>query len=559
VINNRYMRALALLATLVVPSQTLQSQGASTTKALGTEQWRADLKYMMSEMEKRHANLYHATPRTVFDSAAKDLEARIPSLARHEIIAEMMKIVALTGDGHSNIYPTRDKAIDFHAFPIALYLFKDGWFIRAADSAHGDLVGAKVLRIGNVSIDSAFERIKPYIGRDNEMGAKFWAAYLLTMPEMLHASRISPALDSAQLQVEVNGKRRTVWLSHASEIPLTPADTDVSWLHRTGWVDAREKSGAPTPLWLTHRPDSTLWWFETIPNTRVGYAQINQVRNGDTEPLESFTDRLLQFTDTARIDRLIIDLRLNRGGNGNLIKQLERGLLRRPKVNSRGTLYILMGRSTWSASQFFLNDMAEFSEATFVGEPSGSRGNAYGDSRQIKLPNSGITARVSIYYWQDWNPTDTRPWIAPDIAAEMTFADYTGNRDPALAAAIADNSDVTIGNTLRALVESGDTVSARERFIRFRRDPVHVYVDGHVALDQVAVHFLDKKDLPRATWAFALAADQYPESARAYMNLAAVYSQAGEKEREGAALNRVLELEPDNSTAREILKSLGKK
>jgi len=27
---------------------------------------------------------------------------------------------------------------------------------------------------------------------------------------------------------------------------------------------------------------------------------------------------------------------------------------------------------------------------------------------KIVLPNSGITVRVAIYYWQDWHPMDQR-------------------------------------------------------------------------------------------------------------------------------------------------------
>jgi hypothetical protein len=34
------------------------------------------------------------------------------------------------------------------------------------------------------------------------------------------------------------------------------------------------------------------------------------------------------------------------------------------------------------------------------------KGTAYDDSRKIILPNSGITVRAAIYYWQDWLPTD---------------------------------------------------------------------------------------------------------------------------------------------------------
>jgi len=71
---------------------------------------------------------------------------------------------------------------------------------------------------------------------------------------------------------------------------------------------------------------------------------------------------------------------------------------------------------------------------TFVGEPSGSKGNAFGDSRKIILPNSGITVRASLYYWQDWFPLDTREATMPKIAAPLTFDDYRQNVDPALQA-----------------------------------------------------------------------------------------------------------------------------
>jgi hypothetical protein len=429
--NRVFIAAAFAAAATALPAQQAVQQKHDPTP----EEWRADLKALMAGLEKLHANMYHATKRASFDSAVADLDARIPSLQRNEIIAGMMRIVAMVGDGHTNIYPSRDSVIAFHQLPVVFYFFKDGMFVRAADSAHADLVGSRVVAIGDATIDAAYERAKPYIGRDNEMGAKFWAPFLLAMPEMLNAMNLSPSPDSARFEVEKDGKRRTVWLSAAGLVRMTPADTDMSWWHRAGWTDARDLSASPDPLWLRVKPDSILWWYTVIPGTRTGYAQINQVRNGTNESFEDFSTRLLKFTDTAKIDRLVLDLRLNRGGNGALLKPLERGLLKRPSINKPGHFFILMGRSTWSAAQFFLNDMSEFSDAIFVGEPSGSRGNSYGDSRQIKLPNSGITARASIYYWQDWNPTDTRPWIAPDVPAELSFADYRADRDPALSAA----------------------------------------------------------------------------------------------------------------------------
>jgi hypothetical protein len=80
--------------------------------------------------------------------------------------------------------------------------------------------------------------------------------------------------------------------------------------------------------------------------------------------------------------------------------------------------------------------LEKYTNAIFVGEPTGSKGNAYGDSRRITLRNSGITVRAAIYYWQDWHPLDQRKAIAPQLAAPLTFEDYSRKADPALAAIV---------------------------------------------------------------------------------------------------------------------------
>jgi hypothetical protein len=41
-------------------------------------------------------------------------------------------------------------------------------------------------------------------------------------------------------------------------------------------------------------------------------------------------------------------------------------------------------------------------------------------------------APVSDLYWQTSWPDDRRPWIAPEIYAPPTFADYRAGRDPAM-------------------------------------------------------------------------------------------------------------------------------
>ena len=111
--------------------------------------WREDLRFMAREMERTHKNLYHTISREQFASAVAALDERIPTLERHEVIVEMAKIVAAVGDGHTNIYPTRDAKIGFHTLPVAFTFFGDELYVRAAHESQRSLVGARVLRIGD--------------------------------------------------------------------------------------------------------------------------------------------------------------------------------------------------------------------------------------------------------------------------------------------------------------------------------------------------------------------------------------------------------------------------
>ncbi|HEX8097437.1 MAG TPA: hypothetical protein VF507_05350, partial [Pyrinomonadaceae bacterium] len=174
------------------------------------EKWREDLRYMAEEMPKRHRNLFHTMTREQFEGAVKRLNERIPSLSRHQIIVEVARIAAMVGDGHTNVAPTRDPKVGFRSYPVKLYFFKDGLYVRAAAGEQAGLVGARVVKIGNAPVEQAYAAVREIIGRDNEMGVKFFAAHLLVMPEVLHALGLIDDMEKARFVVESRGKEQAV-------------------------------------------------------------------------------------------------------------------------------------------------------------------------------------------------------------------------------------------------------------------------------------------------------------------------------------------------------------
>jgi hypothetical protein len=442
--------------------------------------WRADLEFLRREMPKNHANLFHAMTPAEFDGALAAISSRLPTLARHQAIVELMRLDALVQDGHSNLSPWRDTVVAFHTLPIVFYRFGDGYFVRSATPQHASLLGARVTAIAGVPIDSAEALVTPLIGRDNAMAVRQYAPSLLRMPEVLHAVGLARDPARAELTLEQRGRKRTVTLAAAGLFPNYSGDADKSWNAQDGWVDARD--GTPSPLWLSRTRDT--YWYAFVPEVRALYVQLNEIQQR-SEPFEAFFARAFAAADSAGADRLVLDLRLNGGGNGYFNVPIVRAIVR-SRFDEAGKLFVVTNRRTFSAAQMLIDALERWSHPIFVGEPSASRGNAYGDSRRLRLPNAQVTVRVSTLYWQDWDPRDTRPWIAPDVAAPLTFEAYRAGRDPALEAIARWSPGPTLAERLGPLVAAGDSAAVRAAIDAFRADPVNAWLDPADALDLVA-------------------------------------------------------------------------
>ncbi|HEY5800942.1 MAG TPA: hypothetical protein VIT92_12025 [Burkholderiaceae bacterium] len=505
------------------------------------QQWREDLHYLAQQMPARHKNLFHTQPRAAFDAQVTALDGKLETLPRHRIIVELARIVAATGDGHTNIAPTRDPKIGFRAYPLALYLFDDGLYIRAAAQQHADLVGAKVLRIGRHSADQAYALVRDVIGKDNEQGAKFFAPHFLVMPEVLEGLGIAPDLTELSLELEQNGKRRTVTLRDARPADMMPPDTDVSFMPKAGWVDAR---GAHQPLWLADAHAKHRYAY--LPEHKLLYIQLNQIGDEKKETMKAFAERMGQFIASHAVEKVALDLRLNRGGNGYLNQPVVVMLIKALQIDRPGHLFLLIGRSTYSAAQFLTNDLEKYTHTIFIGEPSGGKPNSYGDSRKITLPNSGLTVRVSTLWWQG-DERDLRAATMPHIAADLRFDDYRNGRDPALDAVLRYRPQLTL--TQRLQPHTADPQALAQAFAQWRADPANRYADADLALQQLGYALLAEKRAMQAVNVMTVWTQAAPNAANAWDSLGEAYLHVGDKARAKAAYARALVLSPGSASA----------
>ena len=158
--------------------------------------------------------------------------------------------------------------------------------------------------------------------------------------------------------------------------------------------------------------------------------------NAVQRPSQALVDRVTKLSRGRQIKRVIVDLRLNGGGDNTTYASLLVALQDKA-INRKGRLFVLIGRATFSAAANFAADIDRYTKATFIGEPTGGFVKGYGDTVSVLLPKSGINVRIAARYWDfGKGSSDRRLAVNPDRKVNVTIADFLAGRDPVLAAAL---------------------------------------------------------------------------------------------------------------------------
>ena len=394
--------------------------------------WRSDLRFLTGTMEKCHYDVFRAVSRNEWEATIARIDRSIPHLKDHEVIVQFMKLIAMLGDGHTRVFLPSEGPYRFRMLPVRFYEFKDGLFIESAAPQYKHAVGLRVMSVGNEPVEDALSRLRSVSQRDNEMTIKLNSPMYMAIPEILHALKISDSPDEVELRLE-NHAGRNVFITLKAE-RFSP----IAWSGRmpsANWTSARDNAKAPPPLWLKKANEP--YWFEYLAEPKVVYFQLNMVRNGPQETLATFCSRLFRFIASRDVAALVIDIRLNDGGNSFLIPALIHELVKAEDIKQEGKLFTIIGRRTFSAAVNLAAELEMNTPTLFVGEPTGASPNFVGETDPELLPFSQLKINASNLYHQRSYLPDHRPWIAPDLVAELTLEQFSCNVDPAMMAILS--------------------------------------------------------------------------------------------------------------------------
>ena len=437
------MKSLFLMLILFFTVNSVSSQNQSY---ISTEKAIADIEYMIHTIEEVHYNPYFAISKAQFKKKKEALlsEFEPDSILMKKFVATGMKLAAQMSGGHTamnwknpNIIPEL-KASQY--IPFTGKLTDNNQRFMVTRSANSEIIkGAIIESINGVSMVEIHKECMSYIGGiesfRNSSCEKLLPLYLFYNEKI-----------SAPFSIKISGMDSTF---------------------KTSGIDVTALLS-----FLNENQRKENYKFQIIKDD-VGLISYNSCQ--DYEGFKKFLKQTFKEIEGKNINKLIIDIRENGGGdsglndlllayitetsyqqssgrfwkvseeakaayqanpiyeknlgqdfmkeyveseNQSIIKNLQEELIKpqKPKNYYNGKTCFLIGPNTFSSANFLADAVKTYKLSTLIGLPTGEYTNDFGELLEFTLPNSGNYIYVSSTYdiGANGNPNLFEP-VYPDI------------------------------------------------------------------------------------------------------------------------------------------------
>jgi hypothetical protein len=364
--------------------------------------WRDDLRVLADELPKRHKNAFFHTAEATWRKQVADVDGKLASLDDAHVVVEINRLVAAIGDAHTMVTTTGKHG----RYRLALIWFEDGIFVGGADDAWA--IGRKVVAIDHHPIADAIAAMTPLVPHENAPWLHARLPLFLVDAELLAGLGLARADHATFGLADDAGQVR--------ELELAPAPGNVA-------------VAPPHELPLHLQGPKTVYWNKYVPEQRLLYLQYNACADDPkVGPFEEFADKTLAFADGNPVDRFVIDLRSNTGGNSRVLEPLVDGLAKRPRL--AGKVFAIIGMHTFSSAMLNAIELKSQLHATLVGGPTGGTPTSYGEVRTFELPHSKLGIQYSTNYFE--NSEFHGDSVEPDVLVHVKSTDWFSGRDPAI-------------------------------------------------------------------------------------------------------------------------------
>ncbi|MEL6975411.1 MAG: S41 family peptidase, partial [Bacteroidota bacterium] len=442
-----------------------------------------------------------------------------------------------------------------------LYQFSNGIYVQGVQKNYPKALGAKVLEVNGVPIAEALQKVYPVVSAENSQFFKAHGINFLTIPEVLHAQGITDELElSVSFTLEKDGKTFETLFTALPENERIPNHYGYVF-ENENWLEARQTN--VTPLYLKYL--EKMYFFEYLPEAKTVYVRLSQIEDDPSEKMASFYGRLFEYIENNSVEKLVLDVRLNGGGNNFKNRAFITSILENKNINQVGKFFVILGRRTFSACQNLVNELDNYTNVIFVGEPTGENVNFYGDIRITNMPNSKIALYLSYAWWQDKPAWQNAEWLAPSLPVDMSFEEYSTNQDPVLDAALTFADDSFIPNPMRYITDgfvNGNIEELAREVPMMIQDPKYGFFDFETEISKAGLLLAKsgtREGIQVGVGVLSFVTELFPSSPKAWKNLAMGHLNLGEEQKAKAFLNKTIALDSDGAvgkSAKDMLREL---
>jgi hypothetical protein len=432
------MRLALLVLALQVPPDTVRERA-----------WREDLDSALTVFLAKDRS-FSPVARRAFERRVRALRDSVGVLDDDALIVRLATAVASADNAHTRLYLLRNRTA-LRRLPIRVWWFGDELRVVRAREDQADLAGARITHVAGRPVHEVARLVAPLYA-----GSRGWkryiATYTMTSPEVLHG--LGLRADTSAVEVRAVTRAGRAVRRALAPLPLqrTNEPTEAWWdlgpLHpgRQGpWVSPLPSDTARLPLYLRY-PTQNYWtaWLPESGTLYLNYQRAQDQPGGETT--RAFGDRLLAEIAERAPARLVIDLRFNTGGNLDLAEPLFERISELPLASERGRLFVIVGRTTFSAGMTPAVALQERTRAIFVGEPLGDALDYWSEGGNIVLPNSRLTMHYAdrFHSYSRVEHPENKPYVRDyaldhfriDVPVSLTFAQWLAGQDPAMDAVL---------------------------------------------------------------------------------------------------------------------------
>jgi hypothetical protein len=384
--------------------------------------WKDDIDFLKKELPAKHLNLFFSMLKEEYSARLDSVTAHLSELNDFEVAIKLTQVVAKAGDSHTAVefWRLADKSRNL---PIQVYWFSNGIFIIQTTKDHEKILGTRLVKINEFSINQVIDSLATLITLENQALLKNKVPSLLPVVQLLKCFKFAKN-DTISLGLE------------------TSEGTGFSYKLPVGKMGLRNSISVKTDTIPLYFQNQNVFFSERyIEKDKIYYLQYNKCWSKELE--EQHDDKVANlpsfkefennvFTTLINknkpVEKLIFDMRFNGGGNSNQGTEFITKLAKFTKINENGKLYVVIGRKTFSSAIINTINFKQYTKAILIGEETGGKPNHYGEVKNFRLPSSQLPINYSTKYFT-YTKVELNT-IKPDVFIELSFDDYKKGIDP---------------------------------------------------------------------------------------------------------------------------------